>query len=79
MFELKPLSREAIPAALEKAIHYRLLNETQKLCTNRYDRAEHKHSGNENRSPCWLAVAGTAKAAAAEGFRDWMHQASAAL
>jgi hypothetical protein len=27
MFELKPLSREAIPAALEKAIHYRLLNE----------------------------------------------------
>jgi hypothetical protein len=27
MFELKPLSREAIPAALEKAIRYRLLNE----------------------------------------------------
>src|SRR5438552_1295183 len=27
MFELKLLSREAIPAALEKAAHYRLLNE----------------------------------------------------
>ena len=27
MFELKPLSKEAIPAALEKARHYRLLNE----------------------------------------------------
>ena len=27
MFELKPLSREAVPAALEKAKHYRLLNE----------------------------------------------------
>jgi hypothetical protein len=27
MFDLKPLSREAIPAALEKARHYRLLNE----------------------------------------------------
>ena len=27
MFELKPLSRDAIPAALEKAVRYRLLNE----------------------------------------------------
>jgi hypothetical protein len=27
MFDLKPLSREAIPAALEKAMRYRLLNE----------------------------------------------------
>src|SRR5262249_60413410 len=27
MFELKPLTREAIPAALEKANRYRLLNE----------------------------------------------------
>ena len=27
LFELKPLSREAVPAALEKAVHYRLLNE----------------------------------------------------
>ena len=27
MFELKPLSREGIPAALEKALRYRLLNE----------------------------------------------------
>jgi hypothetical protein len=27
MFELKPLSREAVPSALEKARHYRLLNE----------------------------------------------------
>ena len=27
MFNLKPLSREAVPAALEKAKHYRLLNE----------------------------------------------------
>jgi hypothetical protein len=27
MFELKPLSKEAIPAALEKATRYRLLNE----------------------------------------------------
>src|SRR5262245_50846944 len=27
MFELKPLAREAIPAALEKAMRYRLLNE----------------------------------------------------
>ena len=27
MFDLKPLSREAIPAALEKATRYRLLNE----------------------------------------------------
>jgi hypothetical protein len=27
MFDLKPLSHEAIPAALEKARHYRLLNE----------------------------------------------------
>jgi hypothetical protein len=27
MFELKPLSREAVPAALEKAVHYRFLNE----------------------------------------------------
>ena len=27
MFELKPISREAIPAALEKAMRYRLLNE----------------------------------------------------
>ncbi len=27
MFELKPISNEAVPAALEKARHYRLLNE----------------------------------------------------
>lgn len=27
MFELKPLSRDGIPAALEKAVRYRLLNE----------------------------------------------------
>lgn len=27
MFELKPIDRQAIPAALEKARHYRLLNE----------------------------------------------------
>jgi hypothetical protein len=27
MFELKPLSREAVPQALEKAMRYRLLNE----------------------------------------------------
>ena len=27
MFELKPLSREATPQAIEKALHYRLLNE----------------------------------------------------
>ncbi len=27
MFELKPLSEEAVPSALEKAKHYRLLNE----------------------------------------------------
>ncbi len=27
MFELKPLSKEALPAALEKAVRYRLLNE----------------------------------------------------
>ena len=27
MFELKPLSADAIPAALEKAMRYRLLNE----------------------------------------------------
>jgi hypothetical protein len=27
MYDLKPLSREAIPAALDKARHYRLLNE----------------------------------------------------
>lgn len=27
MFELKPLSRDAVPAALEKAMRYRLLNE----------------------------------------------------
>ncbi len=27
MFELKPLSNEAVPSALEKAKHYRLLNE----------------------------------------------------
>ena len=27
MFELKPISRAAIPAALEKAERYRLLNE----------------------------------------------------
>ena len=27
MFQLKPLSKEAIPAALEKAMRYRLLNE----------------------------------------------------
>lgn len=27
MFDLKPLSKEAVPAALEKAIRYRLLNE----------------------------------------------------
>ncbi|QXD14537.1 hypothetical protein GQ464_014020 [Rhodocaloribacter litoris] len=27
MFELKPIRRESIPAALEKARHYRLLNE----------------------------------------------------
>ena len=26
-FELKPLSREAIPGAIEKAVRYRLLNE----------------------------------------------------
>jgi len=26
-FELKPLSREGIPGAVEKAVHYRLLNE----------------------------------------------------
>ena len=27
MFEMKPISRDAIPAALEKAVRYRLLNE----------------------------------------------------
>ena len=27
MFELKPLNQDAIPAALEKAMRYRLLNE----------------------------------------------------
>src|SRR5437660_924953 len=27
MFDLKPLSKDAIPAALEKAVRYRLLNE----------------------------------------------------
>ena len=27
MFQLKPLSKDAIPAALEKAMRYRLLNE----------------------------------------------------
>jgi hypothetical protein len=27
MFDLKPLNKDAIPAALEKATHYRLLNE----------------------------------------------------
>lgn len=27
MFELKPMSREALPAALDKAVRYRLLNE----------------------------------------------------
>ena len=35
MFELKPLSREAIPHALEKAKHYRLLNQpwqTESIC-----------------------------------------------
>jgi len=35
MFELKPLSREAVPAALEKATRYRLLNEpgeAQSIC-----------------------------------------------
>ena len=29
MFELKPLSPEAVPAALEKAVRYRLLNEPE--------------------------------------------------
>lgn len=29
MFELKPLSKSGVPAALEKAEHYRLLNEAQ--------------------------------------------------
>ena len=35
MFELKPLSKEAVSAALEKAKHYRLLNEpsaAQSIC-----------------------------------------------
>lgn len=35
MFQLKPLSREAVPAALEKATRYRLLNEpgeAQSIC-----------------------------------------------
>lgn len=35
MFELKTLSKEAVPAALEKAEHYRLLNEpgaAQSIC-----------------------------------------------
>jgi hypothetical protein len=35
MFELKSLSKEAVPAALEKAKHYRLLNEpsaAQSIC-----------------------------------------------
>src|ERR1700730_13173708 len=35
MFELKPLSRDAIPAALEKALRYRLLNdpaEAESIC-----------------------------------------------
>lgn len=27
MFELKPLSQQAVPSAIEKAMHYRLLNE----------------------------------------------------
>ena len=37
MFELKPLSREAIPAALEKAERYRFLNEpaeAESICTD---------------------------------------------
>src|SRR4051812_45386546 len=29
MFELKPLSPEAVPAAIEKAVRYRLLNEPE--------------------------------------------------
>ena len=38
MFELKPLSREAIPRALEKAERYRLLNEpaeAESICLRR--------------------------------------------
>ena len=37
MFDLKPLSREAIPAALEKAERYRLLNEpaeAESICSD---------------------------------------------
>ncbi len=37
MFDLKPLSREAIPAALEKAERYRFLNEpaeAESICTD---------------------------------------------
>jgi hypothetical protein len=37
MFELKPLSKEAIPAALEKAERYRLLNEpaeAESICSD---------------------------------------------
>lgn len=40
MFELKPLSREAIPAALDKAHRYRLLNEpleTESICLDILD------------------------------------------
>jgi hypothetical protein len=37
MFQLKPISRESIPAALEKAERYRLLNEpwlTESICSD---------------------------------------------
>jgi hypothetical protein len=40
MFQLKPISRESIPAALEKAERYRLLNEpwlTESICSDILD------------------------------------------
>jgi hypothetical protein len=49
MFELKPLSREAVPAALEKATRYRLLNEpgeAQSICLDVLEVDPHNQQAN---------------------------------
>jgi len=49
MFELKPLSPEAVPAALEKATRYRLLNEpgeAQSICLDVLEVDPHNQQAN---------------------------------
>jgi hypothetical protein len=61
MFDIKPLSLVAIPAALEKARCYRFLNEpveAESICLDIYEKAiEKRLAGNDDAILRWNACA----------------------